>query len=99
KFAWNDLSSPLFVTFLPLRISYREYHYNREQERPIASRSLNWNPFWASSSSRGEISDATRIKSVGIPLLYSHTRLERKENNTSIRFYNALWTLGPAVMK
>lgn len=99
RLIWNDLATPLLVTFLPLRIDYSRYVYDRAHEMPTGKQHLYWNLFWAGSSESGDIGSDLRMHAAGVPLFYGAMRVERIQAKQLLDFHQVLWTLGPAWMR
>jgi hypothetical protein len=96
--AWNDLSTPILFTTLPLRFSYREYEYTKGNLEPVSKTSVSWNLFWASASTKGE-PNTVRFKAKGIPLFYAFASASDPKRDFKLSVNNVLWTLGPAWLK
>ncbi len=109
---WNDLSSPIFLTFLPLRVHYSEHYYTEESEEPAGRMSFWWNPLWTGSNVEPAPGQerVPEIRAVGVPLLFSYIRgsgepahepvpgvpQELQQPGGTITAFTSLWTLGPA---
>lgn len=95
---WNDLLLPGF--FLPVRLRYTEFAYDRNQAEPVAARRAIWTPFWAWTSKSGEDVWGSELTMRGIPLLFGQFSRKGSEGMPlDITVTHTLWTLGPFVAK
>lgn len=112
---WNDLSTPVLLTFLPLRVHYSEHYYTEGEEEPVGRLGFWWNPLWTGSNvdpAPGQ-ERVPEIRAIGVPLLFSYIRAtasppadplpglttEVTHFGGEVTVFTSLWTLGPAAVR
>lgn len=98
NFSWNDLSTPILFTTLPLRFAYSEYRYEKGREEPVSENGFHWTLFWAQSRSKGKPT-SLRLKAHGVPLFFGDVGFEDRDRDIDVSFTHILWTLGPAWLR
>lgn len=102
---WNDLLAPYLGVALPLRVIVRDYGYAEGADNPVRRRGVGYTPFWAWTWDDGGTRHAPlEYRAAGVPLLYWQLKGgygAPGDDKTRVRLdlYQALWTLGPAVIK
>lgn len=98
---WNDIIAPL--VFLPLRVVYSEFDYDRATQEPVNEVGFGYTPFWAWSWKRGDTPyRGVEYGAWGVPLLISNISMDVKVDDPEMiksgSMTNVLWTVGPMVM-
>lgn len=98
--SWYDLSTPLFFTFLPWRVSYARDYYERgaETNEPVGGMRFGWNLLYTRVVEYGRVQDPIKLRSFGMPLLFSRVTGQHRSRDTRFSYSNILWTLGPGLI-